>query len=1135
MSGKYPGGFVTLGAPAGYSVAFDGTGDYLSFTNNASTNLGTGDFTYEAWIYPTALSSYNMLFASGASNHYLALTWGATSSIYNLNAYNGAVSVGSTPATIPINQWVHIAYVRISGTLYYYVNGIANGSSAFSGTFGDSTGTATIGYNTAYAGSYYFNGYMSNVRMIKGTGIYTGNFTPPTQLFPITNTSLLTCQSPTIRDNSTNNFTITANGNAAVSNFTPFTGYTAGASGFQPALGAAAPGVWTLDEATNYQGTRRWPIYDPSFNQTTLMLHGNGTNGAQNNTFLDNSTNNFTITRSGNTTQGTFSPFSQTGWSTFFPSESGIYFAPQTYFDFSTGSNTIELWFYPTVASVAYNLLVANPYGVVNPLKWGFSVTSAGLLNLYRNVTFASTNAVSWNQWNHIALVTDISAGNTNATIRFYINGVASTLTGCDLSGWTNSGENIWFQDRGGDPFSTTYDCYMSNFRWVRSVVYTAPAIPVPTAPLTAIDNTRLLTLSTNNFVDLGGSKLPLTVGYGTPSVQSFSPFVPTVTTPVTYSNYFDGSGDYLTLPNNSAFGFGTGDFTIEAWYCFAGTIGTYQRPWWFGDDNDNAEINGSVIRVGGASQGTLITGTTTLVVNRWYHVALTRASGVYRLWLNGIQEGSSATNSYNSSARTLGIAATTGGANPITGNISNFRIVKGTALYTTSFTPPTSPLTNITNTSLLTCQSSTFIDNSSNNFTITVAGNVQPVTSPVPFAPLVDQTTLNTVYSTTLVGGSAYFNSATPDYLTVADNALLAAGTGDFTWEAWVYWIGGAGENTLWCTDVTNGVNIGLNIGGTWQIATRSVAAQNNFGAVVKNQWNYLAISRTATTINAYINGVRVFNGANSTNYISGGTLGIGAIPTASGNAFLGYISNLRWTKGTALYIGTTMTVPTAPSTTTSNGASSTTVELLTNFTNAGIIDSTADNVLQTVGNAQISTVQSKWGGSSIRFNGTTDYLVNQDSSGQNFNFGTGNFTVEFWINTASLSIEQSIFDTQTLGGAASRTTSFVLVVTTSGTFRIYTNSAYSAATSNSITINTWNHIAMVRNSGTITIYINGTSGVSISNSTNFSTSGCVIGKYADSNNGYLNGYLDDLRVAKGIARYLSNFTPPTSQLQSQ
>jgi hypothetical protein len=59
---------------------------------------------------------------------------------------------------------------------------------------------------------------------------------------------------------------------------------------------------------------------DPNFNQTTLLLHGDGTNGAQNNTFLDSSTNTFTITRNGNTTQGTFSPFSLPNgeWSNYF-------------------------------------------------------------------------------------------------------------------------------------------------------------------------------------------------------------------------------------------------------------------------------------------------------------------------------------------------------------------------------------------------------------------------------------------------------------------------------------------------------------------------------------------------------------------------------------------------------------------------------------------------------------------------------------------------------------------------------------------------------------------------------------------------------------------------------------------------
>jgi len=87
---------------------------------------------------------------------------------------------------------------------------------------------------------------------------------------------------------------------------------------------------------------------DPYFYSVTSLLHGDGTNGGQNNTFLDSSTNNFTITRNGNTTQGSFSPFSQTGWSNFFDGtgdsikiSSGItnQFAPGSAF-------TCEGWFY---------------------------------------------------------------------------------------------------------------------------------------------------------------------------------------------------------------------------------------------------------------------------------------------------------------------------------------------------------------------------------------------------------------------------------------------------------------------------------------------------------------------------------------------------------------------------------------------------------------------------------------------------------------------------------------------------------------------------------------------------------------------------------------------------------------------
>ena len=90
---------------------------------------------------------------------------------------------------------------------------------------------------------------------------------------------------------------------------------------------------------------------DPFFNRTTLLLPGTGTNGAQNNTFLDGSTNNFTITRNGNTTQGTFSPFSQTGWGNYLSGSSQyLTWSPTSSTAFGTAAFTVETWIYLTSA-----------------------------------------------------------------------------------------------------------------------------------------------------------------------------------------------------------------------------------------------------------------------------------------------------------------------------------------------------------------------------------------------------------------------------------------------------------------------------------------------------------------------------------------------------------------------------------------------------------------------------------------------------------------------------------------------------------------------------------------------------------------------------------------------------------------
>lgn len=156
-------------------------------------------------------------------------------------------------------------------------------------------------------------------------------------------------------------------------------------------------------------------------------------------------------------------------------------------------------------------------------------------------------------------------------------------------------------------------------------------------------------------------------------------------------SAYFDGSGDYLTAPTQTAFAFDTSDFTVECWVRPTSVEGlTVIYDGRTGSTGSSAGMSLSI------SSGTLrcdtdvanvLTGGT-LVADTWYHVALTRNSGTFRLWLDGVQVSTS-TASYNLTDGNVTVGAY-GGAQFFSGYIDDFRITKGVARYTAAFTPPT-------------------------------------------------------------------------------------------------------------------------------------------------------------------------------------------------------------------------------------------------------------------------------------------------------------------------------------------------------------------------------------------------------------------------------------------------------------
>ena len=925
MSKKYPGGFVTNLGTVGYSVYFDGTGDYLSVADNAAFAFGSGSFTIECWVYMTGaaqqffVSQWN---SPQRSWGFLVKNSGTTLSfVYSTTGSNEIQVDGSIAAQV--NVWTHFAAVRNGNTLTTYMNGVQIASASVTGvTLFDASQAIEIARNPEAPSTWNLTGYASNVRVVKGTALYTAAFTPPTQLFNVTNTSLLTCNSPAIVDQSSNNFAITVNGNTAVSTFTPFPSsyyfYNAptdgntrnmvpsNIAGFNPAYGAAAPGVWTLDQAQYFTANRLWPIYDPYYNLTTLMLPGNGTNGAQNNTFLDSSTNNFTITRNGNTTQGTFSPFSQTGWSNYFLS--GNYITAATSADFALPSDfTLEAWVYPTSAYTTFNYIF-----VVNV---------------------------------------------TNGLV-FYVTG--------------------------------------------------------------------------GNLV-----------------VRTF-----------------------------------------------------------FGTD--------------------LLSSATIPALNTWTHVAATRSGTTLRIFVNGVQTASTTNStSFPQGAALVGNDGTN--AAPWLGYISNVRLVKGTALYTSNFTPSTTPLTAVSGTSLLTCQSNRFIDNSANAFAITVAGSPS-VQAFSPFAP-------TTAYSAGANGGSGYGGSGVGYLLAPASSNFQYPG--DFSVEMWVYTTT-SNIGPLWGTaSAGQGDQIYLN--GTTSIFydLTSFTYFNSASSVVQYAWSHICITRQSGTLRVMINGILIGTKAQA------GTLG--SSTTAPGIFIRGglddqvagptYMTDLRVCKGSvptsyqtsSTTLGATIfTPPTQAVTTTSQGATAGDVKLLVNYTNAGITDATAKNVLETVGNAQISTTQSKFGGSSMAFDGSGDYLTGP--LGQQATFGTGDFTIEVWIYWNSIASGSAVMFGSGVG--------WTLYIFPNNKLQWGTISPQTPA--NLLQGNTvlatgrWYHVAITRQSGTVRMWLDGVLDGSVTDTSNYSAPGVVNIGISHSNN-FFNGYMDDLRITKGYARYTANFTPPTSGLQQQ
>jgi len=1057
-----------------WSVYLDGSGDYLTAPTNAAYDISGGDYTIEAWVnfsaLPAANNSGNRVAGVGIYSSGFGGGWEVALDLtQNLVSIGqpGSASLTSASYTFAIGQWYHVAVCRASGTNRIFVNGTSLALTA--NTFpNNATGSAQLRVGAGlFSGGYehYLPGYISNFRLVKGTGLYSSNFTPSTSpLTAVSGTSILTAQSNRFRDNSTNNATVSGIGDARVTPFSPFV--------------LNAPGI--------------------SYSQSDISYWSG---------YFDGSGDYLTI-----------------------PSDAA--------FGYGTGDFTIEFWMYLTGTpdqTIISNLTSASS---TNPHIY----YSAGTIRFYTaSADRITSGSIVVGQWYHVALTR--ASGST----KMFVNGVQAGSTYADSNNYgTTAPLGIATYWSGGSPVATnTFTGYVSNARVVKgTAVYTSNFTP-PTAPLTAISGTSVLTCQSAAFTDNSTNKFVITQ-YGNTTVTGNAPFQSGY-----YSNYFDGSGDYLTSSGGAASAMGSGDFSCEAFVYWTRYPTQYTSIFSTRSTNN---ANAAAFTVGVESSGYVYafssafiaqTSSGVFALNTWNHVVFTRSGTTARLFVNGVLRATG-TNTQNFTDQGFAVAANRDGTEPGAGYVSNVRLVKGsiptdyqtssTTVGATIFTPPTAPLTAISGTSLLTCQANRLLDSSTNNFTITKNGDVS-VQSFDPF------------YTATVAsnGGSMYFDG-NGDYLSLAGSPAfsIAASTTPFTVEGWLYptAAGGVIFNEAYTgpgttisiaitmstnansMDPTGGryVSFGAYNGSFWTTAAYSSSQ------IQLNTWTHVACVFTGSTTKIFFNGVDVTAGTPATTWPVTGVSGDGWYvgrrwDTYADVYFSGYISDFRFTNGTAVYT-TAFTPPTAPLTPSGNTV------LLLNGMNAGTYDAGMQNNLETTGNTQVSTGQAKFGTTSAYFDGSGVLSVPANTA---FNFSTGDFTIECWLYpTATATV-------YLVGQAASNDYAPVLLYLTSGRPGIAVSPSNGTWTINNyvasaLTLNTWSHVAAVRYGNKWSIYVNGVENViaaSTAVTPYVSTDPLGIGGEAVGGLNYpYYGYIDDLRITRGYARYTANFTPPTAAL---
>jgi hypothetical protein len=583
-------------------------------------------------------------------------------------------------------------------------------------------------------------------------------------------------------------------------------------------------------------------------------------------------------------------------------------------------------------------------------------------------------------------------------------------------------------------------------------------------------------------------------------------------------SALFDGSGDYLI--GQSTLISGTGDFTIEMQVRFNSTGAAVlydQRTFNSGVYTQESPVlfweNSRVIYYNGNNR---ITSAQTLSTGVWYHLAISKSSGVSKLFIDGTQTSSDYNDTHNNPATGIfGIGINFPGLfTSFNGWIDEIRVSRS-ARYTANFTAPTAPFVNDANTLLLVhcdgTDASTFFEDDNGvraKRGLSAFGNAQISTAQQRF------------------GNTSLLSDGTGDGLLITGVTT----TSEWTMECWFRTTSVSGERLFFV--VTDASDNFIATGGLLNANLYTFAGGTTTGGTVTtNTWNHFVWSSQGGQLALFLNGVNV--GTRGTvGALTNAKILIGS--TAANRSIVGNMDEIRISNGVR-YPNNFTPFP-APFVNDANtillchceGTNASTV-----FTDDNGVIGRQQKIVTQVGNAQVSTAQSQFGGASALFDGNGDRLMVADDNLLFWNRQP--YTVEYWCRIIARTTEP--FDTPVIIGntnPSGQENFWNFGPDNSGnlTFYYFNGSAISVKDSATMNLDQWYHCAAVITSNTIKIYLDGVEKASaaISGTPQFNTGygGLNIG-WGNGTTRTYNGYLDEVRVSNS-ARYTSNFTPSTA-----